>query len=71
VHGLEAEYSDNLNFVYLDIDDPANDEFKSTLGYIYQPHIFLVDGNGAIIQQWVGPVTRDDLVGAFETVISQ
>jgi hypothetical protein len=71
VHGLESEYSDELNFIYLDVDDPANDEFKSALGYIYQPHLFLLDENGEILQEWVGPVNHDQLVEAFEIAISQ
>jgi len=33
VHGLEAEYSERINFVYLDIDDPANSDLLSFLGY--------------------------------------
>jgi hypothetical protein len=69
VHGLEAEYYDKINFVYLDIDDNENDSFKSTLGFRYQPQIFLVDSNGNILNQWIGPITRTDLVEAFETFL--
>lgn len=71
VHGLEAEYFGRVNFIYLDIDDPASDPFKESLGYRYQPHIFLVDGDGSILQQWVGPVTRDELAAALDTVVSE
>jgi len=66
VHGLEVEYFGSVNFVYLDIDDPANDNFKKELGYKYQPHFFLVDGEGNIIQQWLGPVSADDFRAAFD-----
>ena len=65
MHGLEAEYGDEVNFVYLDIDDAANDAFKQALGYRYQPHIFLLDGDGNILTQWVGPVTREELENAI------
>lgn len=61
VHGLEADYREQVNFVYLDIDDPANDDFKQALGYRYQPHILLLDGNGEVLSQWVGPITKEDL----------
>src|SRR4030067_858301 len=53
-HGLEARYSDRIDFVYLDIDDPRSAPFKSRLGYLVQPHIFMLDGQGGILQQWVG-----------------
>jgi len=51
VHGLEARYSDRIDFVYLDIDDPRTAPFKSRLGYLVQPHFFMLDGQGEILQQ--------------------
>ena len=65
VHGLEAKYNSQINFVYLDIDDANTQRFKEVLDYIYQPHIFLLDENGNIIQQWVGYVSLTEL----ETVL--
>ena len=61
MHGLEDKYLGQVNFVYLDIDDQRNDEFKKALGYRYQPHIFLLDAEGEILNQWIGPITREDL----------
>jgi hypothetical protein len=54
VHGLEQRFSDRIDFAYLDIDDPRSDAFKRQFGFRVQPHIFLLDGSGEIIQQWVG-----------------
>jgi thioredoxin-like negative regulator of GroEL len=71
VHGLEAEYHDRIHFVYLDIDDPANDAYKQQLGYRYQPHILLLDGEGTIVQQWLGPVSEDDLRTALQSQVPQ
>jgi hypothetical protein len=71
VHGLEAEFFGKINFVYLDIDDPANDELKRELGYRVQPHIFLLDGDGNVIQQWIGIVSEDVLRTALEETISE
>jgi hypothetical protein len=67
VHGLEAEYSERINFVYLDIDDPANSDLLSFLGYRYQPHFFLIDGDGKVLIQWLGPVTAADFKSAFDS----
>ena len=69
VHGLEVEYFGKVKFAYLDIDDPANDEFKQVLGYRVQPHFFLIDGDGNIIQQWVGTVSADDFRAAFDSTL--
>jgi len=65
VHGLEARYSDRIAFIYLDIDDPRTAPFKSRLGYLVQPHIFMLDGPGEILQQWLGMVSEADLEAAL------
>jgi hypothetical protein len=69
VHGLEQQWGDRINFVYLDIDDPDTTPFKREFGYIYQPHFLLLDGEGQIVKQWIGPVSEDAFVSAFETVV--
>jgi hypothetical protein len=68
VHGLEQQWSDRVDFVYLDIDDPRTDAFKRQLGYRYQPHLFLLDAQGAIVQQWVGFVDGATLEQALAGV---
>jgi thiol-disulfide isomerase/thioredoxin len=69
VHGLEAEYGERMNFVYLDIDDPDTDPFKEALGYRVQPHIFLVDERGKILREWLGRADEADLRQAFDNAL--
>lgn len=69
VHGLEREYGEQIEFVYLNIDDPTTEEAKQKYGYRYQPHFFLVDANGEIVQEWLGPVRKEQFVEAFATVL--
>ncbi len=71
MHGLEAEYYGRINFVYLDIDDPANETFKEQFDFRYQPQMVLLDGNGQVMQQWIGPIPREEFVTAFEDILSQ
>ncbi len=71
VHGLEAEYYDRISFIYLDIDDPANETFKGILDFRYQPQLILLDGNGQILYQWIGPIPREEFVAAFEDVLAR
>ena len=68
MHGLEAEYYDRIAFSYLDIDDPRTEDFKRALGYQYQPHLFLLDGEGNIVDQWVGIVSAEQLSAAFDSI---
>jgi thioredoxin-related protein len=69
VHGLEARYNDRIDFIYLDIDDPATGELKRALSYRVQPHFFLLDGQGNIVTQWLGFVTEVDFISAFEDLL--
>jgi hypothetical protein len=71
VHGLETKYCGQLNFVYLDVDDGSNNAFKSDLGYVYQPHVFLLDADGNIITQWLGYVGEAELEAAIQGAIGE
>jgi hypothetical protein len=70
VHGLEQQYGRQVNFVYLDIDDSRTNPFKRQLGYQYQPDLFLLDGKGKIVRQWVGSVDRETLEQALISITS-
>jgi hypothetical protein len=65
VHGLESKWGERVRFSYLDIDDPRTDGFKSELGYRYQPHLFLLDSEGKILNQWIGAVDGMELQRAI------
>jgi hypothetical protein len=69
VHGIEAQYSEQVDFIYLDIDDSRNDQFKRALGFRFQPHIFLLNGEGVIVDQWIGRITGDTLILAIEDAL--
>lgn len=71
VHGLEDLYGDKINFVYLDRDDPATFAFQQQLGYIYQPHFFLLGADGSVIGQWRGYVDGVVLQEALVAAISE
>lgn len=69
VHAVEEDYQERVNFVYLDSDDPAANYFKDELGYISQPHFFLIDPQGVIIEQWEGYVKIEELIEAIESAL--
>ena len=54
VHGLEAEYFGRIQFTYLDADDPRTRDFQQTLGFRYQPEVYLLDAQGNVLQKWIG-----------------
>ena len=65
VHGLEAKYYGRIKFAYLDADDPQTHEFQQTLGFIYQPELYLLDGKGNVLKKWVGYTSQEDLESVF------
>lgn len=65
VHGLEAKYFGRINFVYLDADDPNTLDFQRELGFIYQPEIYLLDGDGNVLKKWIGSTSEQDLEEEF------
>lgn len=67
VHGLEAKYFGRIKFVYLDADDPNTLDFQRALGFYYQPEVYLLDGDGNVLQKWVGFTTEQE----FEEVFAQ
>ena len=69
VHGLEEKYGNQIEFVYLNIDDPNTEGYKRALGYRVQPHFFLLDGQGKVTQQWLGLIEASEFENAFEMVI--
>ena len=67
VHGLEAKYFGKIKFAYLDADDPRTFDFQQALGFYYQPEVYLLDGQGNVLQKWVGFTSEEE----FESVFAQ
>ncbi len=63
----EAEWGNKIRFVYLNVDDPLNTANLQRLSqFRIVPELILLDGNGTVNKDWVGPPSREDLVAEFE-----
>ena len=67
VHGLEAKYFGRIQFTYLDADDSRTLDFQRTLGFRYQPEVYLLDGGGNVLKKWVRYTSEQQ----FEEVFAQ
>jgi len=65
VHGLEAKYFGRIQFSFLDADDPQTLDIQRSLGFYYQPELYLLDANGKVLEKWVGYTSQDELETAF------
>jgi len=70
VHGLEAKYFGKIKFTYLDADDAQTRDFQRTLGFQYQPEIYLLDGNGNLLKKWVGFTTAEQFETEFAKYVN-
>ncbi len=66
VHGLEAKYYGRIRFAFLDADDPQTLDFQRSLGFYSQPELYLLDGNGKVLEKWTGYTSQDALETAFK-----
>jgi hypothetical protein len=64
---LERNCSKNVDFVYIDIDDSANNAVSNKYGVSSIPRYFLLDSSGNVIRQWVGsgPASEFDPVRSY------
>ncbi len=69
MHGLEAEYWNEVDFVYLDREAPANADIVSELGIRYQPVFVLVDADGSEIERWT-VLGEDEIRGKLDAVLA-
>ena len=70
VHGLEIEYWGEVDFAYLDIQDPATQEFRNQFGFRYQPYLVFVDGEGNVIGDAIGYQDEANLRAKIEQLVS-
>jgi len=69
IHNLQDRYGAEVNFIFLDIDNPAVKPFQELLGFRLEPHFFLLDANGNLLQQWVGYVSYQTLAEALDAAL--
>jgi hypothetical protein len=65
VHGLEQEWGQQVDFLYLDIADSVNADAMARFGFRATPHFFLVARDGSVARTWQGLVERDTLAAAL------
>jgi len=64
VHGLENKYSEQMNFVFLDIDNPGTKDLRDELGFQlgWRPYIFFLNSEGEIVGDTLIGYQQDDVL---------
>ncbi len=59
VDGLKQQYSNQIRFVDLDFYDKANAGLVQQFHVPGHPTFLLLDGQGKVVQRWIGVTPRD------------
>jgi thioredoxin-related protein len=70
VNGLETQYTGRIDFVYLNVADPAVRQVMDEYGVRGTPHFFLRSADGTVVWSQHGTVTEQEFVRQFEAVSS-
>ena len=70
VHGLQQEYLGKIDFIYLDIDDPKNQDMMHQLTFTgLRPTIVFLSPSGQEKSRLVGQQTEDVLRAQIENLL--
>lgn len=71
VYELENVYSDRVNFVVVDGDDPINSDIVDRYGVDGIPQFSMVDKNGKVKANLIGRIPKEILVDDLEALIGE
>jgi len=67
VLALEKKYSNNINFIVVDVDDPQGQVLAQKFDIYYIPAFFVIDQQGQITYNDTGPQSKDTLENAINS----
>lgn len=70
VHGLERQYSNEIDFVFLDVSDPVTRAARERFGFETTPHFFLLAADGRVLREHVGRIPREELERWIVTAVA-
>lgn len=65
---LAERYKARINFVFLDVDDPANGMLTALMGSRLPPVFYLLDGQGVVLKEWRGYISPGEFEAVFLTL---
>jgi hypothetical protein len=68
VNGLETQFSGRVDFVYLNVADPAVRPVMAEYGFQATPHFFLRAADGTVVWSKQGAVTEREFARELEAV---
>lgn len=70
VDGLESEFVGEVTISRLNAAEPANVQLQQEYGLRGHPSFAVLDGDGRVVQVFIGPQTEETLRAALAAVLS-
>lgn len=71
MNGLESEFSAEIEFVWLDVDDSESLPLREAYGIVGRTHYVLVDTGGNAVQRWYGHLNEPEIEAFLEEFIAE
>ncbi len=71
MHGLEAEYWGQIDFLYIDREDPMNADLNRLLGVRTQPEFYFIEADGTLIESWFGARSVDEMRATLDSYLTE
>jgi hypothetical protein len=63
VHGLEATFKDQIDFVHLNVDFQETLAARERFGIVQRSQYVLADAAGEVLQRWIGFLDEEAVTG--------
>lgn len=66
---LKAQYGEEIEFIMLDVDNPATRSMRERYDIVAQSQYVLANAAGEPQQKWFGYLQESEVAGAFDTIL--
>lgn len=70
MNGLQAQFGEQIEFIVLDIDDPATLPLRQQYNMVQRTNYVLVNARGEVVQRWFGSLNEDEVARALREFLA-
>ena len=67
--GLKEQFGADIDFLVLDIDDPATLPLREQYNMVQRTNYVLVNERGEVVQRWYGPLNEREMSAALSSYL--
>jgi hypothetical protein len=71
VNGLLTKYSEQVDFIGLNIDDPSSLPVRERYDIVQRSQYVLLDGQGNVVRKWFGFLDEADVASEIDKLLAQ